>query len=197
MRLSCLVLLFVSILSAADKPPQKYIMGVPLDPEPTEEDELEPQEAGPPFTVSLLGTTPVLNTNSFEQMFSTWMPQIILGYPLGGFHLETGVRISISRLNFGTVGSDFNHYFVDLPLRLLAPMIRTEKTEIALVLGFIVRILEYDTRTTADGGWGRTNASANLLGEFGIAIRYHLGRVVSFRIDLSTAQMGGGVDFAF
>lgn len=197
MRLICLTLFWACLALGAEKQPQKWIQGVPLDPEPSEEDETDPQNAGSPLTVALLTTTPLLNVNSYEQIFSTFLPQLLVGFPASSLSIETGVRASVSRLNFGTAGSDFTHFFFDVPLRFLTTIIITPKANVSLVLGFIIRALEYDTRSTTDGGWGRTNSSANLLGEFGLSFRFKIGTVSGFRVDVTTAQMGAGLDFAF
>ncbi len=190
-----LVLLILFLQHASSHAaPRRYVEGIPLDPV---DEESENQSEGPPVTLALLVTTPLLNENTYEQNFSTVMAQLLLGLPTGSAYIETGIRASFSRITLGTSGSEFAHYFLDVPLRLLSPLLVGERVDIYLILGVIVRALEYDTRPTADGGWGRSQVSSQVLGDLGLLWKWRLGDAVRIRLELSTAQFGGGLELGF
>ena len=153
--------------------------------------------------ISVLYQTPLIHETTYEKRFSTFGLAIPVSVPLiqlsdtgASLHLEFGVSATLSRLNYGPSDVSFSHTYFYVPLRLRAQLPLGNKLTGEVGLGAQVRLFEYDSRSTLDGGFRVVDGIfENIEPDFAVGLNYCLGEALRLRGFLGYLFGSVGVEF--
>lgn len=153
---------------------------------------------------SALLHTPLGKENTFDKRFRAWGGQALLALPIirlgAGTHLhgESGLSVTGARVTITQPSTTFTHFYFAVPVRLTITTAFTNSLEAEVFAGAGLRIFEYDSRSTVDGGFYTiSDFFGSIDPDGGVGIHYHLSERWRLRAMVGYLFLGGGVEMGW
>lgn len=151
------------------------------------------------FSLSLV--TPLVIQNLYDARFSTWGTQFFFSIPISlnesnDFRIKLGVGSNFSALSLTTPPINFLHIFINFPVQLHCFFHPSSNFSISIFGGLESKLLEFDSRTTVDGGFRLVdNFFGNLNPDLGTNLELKIGQNTSLIGIISLLYLGGAIAF--
>ncbi|MCB0418561.1 MAG: hypothetical protein H6617_04265 [Bdellovibrionaceae bacterium] len=153
--------------------------------------------------MSALLHTPLIRENTYDKRFTSYGADFLASLPIFALgdaylHGEFGFGFTFSRLSALPLVDSFTHIYFQLPLRLrlLVPL-QDESLVLEFLAGMHMRLFEYDSRPTTDGGFHFVTGGLfqNLDPNFGIGLGIRLSETLKLRVVAEFVNLSVGLEF--
>lgn len=178
-----------------------------LEQEPPKEEPEEPvPQSGPrgfqtTTDLSLLAITPFIKKDLFENLFEAAGVELLFSFPmmiLGKWvhlHIEGGLQTQFTTVVLTQPSVRYNHSYFSVPVhaKLIFPL-GTYQILGEAIAGIRLHLLEYDSRSTTDGGLFLTrDLFGGLDPDIGFGVTYKLSDSWKIRILATYLRLGAGI----
>lgn len=165
-------------------------------------DPIEPSSFESTSFSALVGT-PLIREDLYEKRFAALGNFYLFSFPLLKLeknlflHFETGPSFSFAKLEFQNPPLKYAHIYLLVPahLRLIYSLTRTFHFE--TFAGVMLRPIEYDSRSTTDGGTHSVKDSRFLSPEGGIGFDYNFSPPLKVRFLVGYLFLSGGMELTW
>ncbi|MSP18523.1 MAG: hypothetical protein EXR74_03015 [Bdellovibrionales bacterium] len=152
------------------------------------------------ISFSLLIGTPLIYESFYETRFGSFGDFFLFSIPLltlnknTFFHLETGPGFTFTRLTFENPPQKYTHLYLVAPIRFRFIYSLSRNFHFEAFAGVVLRPIEYDSRSTSDGGTRRVKGAAFLSGDGGMGIDYYLTSPLKVRLLVGYLFLSAGLE---
>ena len=149
---------------------------------------------------SLLTGTPLIYESFYETRFGSFGDFFLFSIPLLALdkntflHLETGPGFTFARLTFENPPQKYTHLYLVAPIRFRFIYSLSRNFHLEAFAGVMLRPIEYDSRSTSDGGTRRVKGAAFLSGDGGMGIDYNLTSPLKVRLLVGYLFLSAGLE---
>ncbi len=149
---------------------------------------------------SILVGTPLIHESFYEKRFAALSNLHLFSIPIYRIapelflHFETGPGFSFARLTFENPPLQYSHIFILVPAHFRLIYTVRETFHLEVFAGAMLRPIEYDSRTTTDGGTRWLKGSSLFQGDVGLGLNYNLNPAIKLRMQLGYQFLAGGLE---
>ena len=148
--------------------------------------------------------TPLIKQNTYDSRFSTLGGYFPVSFPLGIALMpnsqifgEFGPAVTLSSIRISPTATPFTHNYFSVPLRIRMD-VEMEGFWLQGFIGAQIKVFEYDSRTTTDGGFHVVNKLfSHIDPDIGVGALYALNDSINARLTVGFLYLSLGLSFAF
>lgn len=151
---------------------------------------------------ALIGT-PLIYESFYEKRFAALGNFFLFSIPLYTvspnffFHVETGPSFSFARLTFENPPLQYSHIYLLIPAHFRVIYSVSRNFHLEGFAGVMLRPIEYDSRTTSDGGTHRVKDSRFLSPDGGLGLDYNISQPIKIRFLVGYLFLSGGMELTW
>ena len=152
---------------------------------------------------SILLGTPLIREDFYEKRFAALGNLYLFSLPLVTLkpdfflHFETGPAFSFARLTFENPPLRYSHIYLLIPAHFRLIYSLTKQFHLEAFAGAMLRPIEYDSRTTTDGGTHAVKDSRFFSPDGGLGLDYNISTPLKIRFLVGYLFLSGGMELTW
>jgi hypothetical protein len=152
---------------------------------------------------SVLMGTPLMGETFSDKRFASFGDFFLFSIPLLKpsknlfIHLETGPGFTFARLTFDAPPQKYSHLYLVAPVRFRFIRSFSKNFHIEAFAGIMLRPIEYDSRTTTDGGTHWIKGKELISADAGLGLDYNISPPLKIRILAGYLFLAGGLELTW
>jgi len=152
---------------------------------------------------SVLMGTPLLGETFSDKRFASFGDFFLFSIPLFKLnknlfvHLETGPGFTFARLIFDSPPQKYSHLYLVAPVRIRVIRSFSKSFHMEAFAGIMLRPIEYDSRSTTDGGTRGVKGKDLISGDAGFGLDYNISPPLKIRILAGYLFLAGGLELTW